>query len=152
MSHSLSKIWVHAVWTTKYREPVITPSLEKILYPKMRAEFMQLRCPVKIINGAPDHVHCLFKMNASVSIADTIKQVKGSSSRYVNEYASVPGRFSWQEGYGAFSVSESALEKVFEYIQNQKVHHGIPHTPYPGMWGVGNQTVSFFSLRKSTYE
>ena len=129
----MSKVWVHTVWVTKYREPIITSSLEKVLYAKIRAEFKKLRCPLKIINGAPDHVHCLFKMNASLSMAQTIKQVKGSSSRYINELGLTLDTFKWQEGYASFSVSESALEKVFQYIRNQKEHHGIVTSPNPGI-------------------
>ena len=80
-------------------------------------------CPVKIINGMPDHVHCLFLLNGQKSIADVIKQVKGSTSHWVNEQNLISEKFAWQTGYGAFSVSESQLSKVFQYIRNQKIHH-----------------------------
>jgi len=89
----------------------------------MRKQFIEMGCPVRIINGMPDHVHCLFLLNAQKSIAEVIKQIKGSSSHWVNEQDLISEKFAWQTGYGAYSVSESQLEKVFQYISNQKVHH-----------------------------
>ncbi len=71
----------------------------------------------------PDHVHCLFLLNQQKSIAEVIKQAKGSSSHFINQQDIVRDKFAWQTGYAAFSVSESVLEKVFVYIQNQKEHH-----------------------------
>ena len=69
----------------------------------------------------PDHVHCLFLLSPQKSINDVIKQVKGSTSHDINEKNLI--KFSWQTGYAAYSVSESVVEKVFEYIKNQKRHH-----------------------------
>lgn len=71
----------------------------------------------------PDHIHCLFLLSPQKSIAEVIKQIKGSSSHYINSNDVINDKFSWQTGYAAFSVSESAVEKVFLYIQNQKEHH-----------------------------
>ncbi len=71
----------------------------------------------------PDHVHCLFLLNAQKSIAEIIKQVKGSTSHWINEQNSIPEKFAWQTGYAAYAVSESLLEKVYRYIVNQKEHH-----------------------------
>ena len=89
----------------------------------MRTQFSDIGCHVKIINGMPDHVHCLFLLNAQKSIAEVIKQIKGSASHWVNEQNLIPEKFAWQSGYGAYSVSESQLEKVFQCIKNQKTHH-----------------------------
>ncbi|MGE9315041.1 transposase [Niabella sp. CJ426] len=71
----------------------------------------------------PDHIHCLFMLNREKSIADVIKQVKGGSSHYINRNDLINEKFASQTGYAAYSVSESILDKVFKYIQNQKVHH-----------------------------
>ena len=71
----------------------------------------------------PDHVHCLFLLNPQKAIADIVKQVKGSTSHFINEQDFIKEKFAWQTGYASYSVSESVLEKVFEYIKNQKQHH-----------------------------
>ena len=71
----------------------------------------------------PDHIHCLFLLSREKSIAEVIKQIKGSSSHYINQANLISEKFSWQTGYAAFSVSESIVDKVFHYIKNQKQHH-----------------------------
>lgn len=71
----------------------------------------------------PDHVHCLFLLSPQKSISEVIKQIKGSSSHFINQNNFIAEKFAWQTGYAAFSVSESIVEKVFEYIKNQKSHH-----------------------------
>jgi len=124
MSHSLSKIWIHAIWATKERKPLLHQNIEKQIHNYMRDQFIELGCFVKIINGMPDHVHNLFLLNSQKSISDVIKQVKGSTSHFINEGDIIKEKFSWQTGYAAYSVSESQLEKVFQYIKNQKQHHG----------------------------
>jgi len=99
------------------------PKIEFQVYQYMREQFIESGCPVRIISGMPDHVHCLFLLNPQKSIAEIIKQIKGSTSHFINEQNLIEGKFSWQTGYAAYSVSESAVEKVFEYIKNQKSHH-----------------------------
>lgn len=76
-----------------------------------------------VINGMPNHIHILIGMSASIAVADLARDIKSNSAKYVNEYNMVLGRFSWQEGYGAFSVSPSQVSKVATYIENQKEHH-----------------------------
>jgi len=123
MSHSFGKIWIHSIWSTKERAPLIEPSKENIIYDLMRNEFLDQGCLVQIINGMPDHVHSLFLLNLKKSVSDIIKQVKGSSSHEINGQNVLRHKFSWQTGFAAYSVSESSLEKVFQYIKNQKQHH-----------------------------
>ncbi|MBC7912850.1 MAG: IS200/IS605 family transposase [Pyrinomonadaceae bacterium] len=123
MSHSLHKIWIHAIWATKERQPWIISSVEKSMYDYMYKQFVECGCPVRIINGMPDHVHCLFLLNPQKSIAEVIKQVKGSTAHWVNKSDLTLDKFSWQTGYAAYSVSESQLEKVYLYLRNQKAHH-----------------------------
>ena len=123
MPHSFNKIWIHAIWATKERVPLINEKSERLIHDYMRKQFIDMGCPVRIINGMPDHVHCLFLLNSQKSIAETIKQIKGSTSHYINEQELIAEKFAWQTGYAAYSVSESQLEKVFQYIKNQKEHH-----------------------------
>lgn len=123
MSHSFTKIWIHAIWATKERYPLIISSAEKKVYDLMSNEFSDAGSPVRIINGMPDHIHSLFLLNPNKSVADIIKQVKGSCSHEINKQNIIKEKFAWQTGYAAYSVSESVLEKVFQYIRNQKKHH-----------------------------
>jgi REP element-mobilizing transposase RayT len=123
MSHSYNKIWIHAIWATKERMPLINSGAEPKIYQFISEQFRESGCPVRIINGMSDHVHCLFLLNPQKSIAEVIKQIKGSSSHYINQNNLIADKFAWQTGYAAYSVSESVVEKVFAYIKNQKVHH-----------------------------
>jgi REP element-mobilizing transposase RayT len=121
--HSYNQIWIHAIWSTKDRQPLITPQIEKVLFGLMRKEFEEMGCPVRIINGMPDHVHCLFLLSPKKSVSEIIKQIKGSTSHFINQSSFTEERFSWQTGYACFSVSQSVVDKTFIYIQNQKKHH-----------------------------
>lgn len=123
MSHSFNKIWIHAIWSTKDRLPLIHTTVENRIHQFISDQLREQGCPVRIINSMPDHIHCLFLLNPQKSIADVIKQLKGSSSHFINQNNLVAEKFAWQTGYAAYSVSESVVEKVFEYIKNQKVHH-----------------------------
>ncbi|TAF44670.1 MAG: IS200/IS605 family transposase [Sphingobacteriales bacterium] len=123
MPHSFNKIWIHAIWATKEREPFIHISLEQKVHQYIAEQLREQGCPVRIINSMPDHIHCLFLLNPQKSIAEVIKQIKGSSSHFINQNDLISEKFAWQTGYAAFSVSESGVEKVFQYIKNQKSHH-----------------------------
>lgn len=123
MSHSYNKIWIHGVWTAKYRKPLIVHSIETKVYNFISHQLQELGCKVKIINGMPDHIHCLFLLNSQRSIAEVMKQVKGSSTHFINENNLIDDKFAWQTGYAAFSVSESIVDRVYNYIKNQKQHH-----------------------------
>ncbi len=123
MSHSYNKIWIHAVWATKNRIPLLQTDIEKQVHDYMRQQFIDSGCPVRIINGMPDHVHSLFLLNPQKAITEIIKQIKGATSHWMNEKNLITEKFSWQTGYAAYSVSESQLQKIFQYIKNQKIHH-----------------------------
>ena len=117
------KIWIHGVWTAKYRQPLIAHSIESKVYNFISHQLHELGCKVKIINGMPDHIYCLFLLNSQKSIAEVMKQVKGSSAHFINENNLIDDKFAWQTGYAAFSVSESIINRVYNYIKNQKQHH-----------------------------
>jgi putative transposase len=123
MSHSYTKLWLHVVFSTKYRAVLIHPSVEAKVYGYLHQQLTEQGCIVKIINGMPDHFHLLFLQNPKLSIADMIKQIKGSTSHWINQQEIIKEKFAWQMGYGAFSVSESQVDKVFHYIVTQKEHH-----------------------------
>lgn len=123
MSHSYTKFWVHAIWATKNRQELIDSSIENKVYNYIRDELIEIGCPVRIINGTSDHVHALFLFNPRKTISEIIKQIKGSSSHSINKADIILEKFAWQTGFAAFSVSESQLNAVYNYIKNQKHHH-----------------------------
>ncbi|MBK5285117.1 MAG: IS200/IS605 family transposase [Bacteroidia bacterium] len=123
MSHSLARIWVHAVFSTKERLPLISEDVSSRIYNHIKGDLMERECYCKIINGMPDHIHILFILNPSLSLAKVIKDIKGESSHWINQNNILDPNFAWQKGYGAFSVSETNMTKVDSYIRNQKVHH-----------------------------
>jgi REP element-mobilizing transposase RayT len=123
MPHSYSRIWVHAIWATKERALAIRPEIELEVYSIMQNQLASLESPAKIINGMPDHVHMLFLLNPKHALMNIIKQVKGSCSEHINRNNLTLKRFSWQTGYSAYSVSESAVQRVYNYILRQKQHH-----------------------------
>ncbi len=124
MSHSYYKIWLHVVFSTKNRNAFIHPKIERQVFDYLSAELNELGCVTRIVNGMPDHVHLLFLQNPNKTVPEIVKQIKGSSSHWINLENLTEDKFSWQTGFSVFSVSESQLEKVFNYIHNQKAHHG----------------------------
>ncbi|GAB3927463.1 IS200/IS605 family transposase [Larkinella terrae] len=123
MSHSKTKIWIHAVFSSKDRQPLIQKKVRMILYPLIREQLTASGCYVDCINGVEDHIHILFLLNPQVAISDLMKHVKGSSSHEINRQNLIPEKFAWQTGYGAFSISESQIGRVRQYIANQEQHH-----------------------------
>ena len=124
MSHSLTKIWIHLIFGTKERFPLINQSFEQQLYNHIKNLLEKdFDCIVDIINGTADHIHVLFLHNQNYSLADIVKNIKGNSSHWVNQSKFLKTKFAWQTGYGAFSVSESMINEVRQYIGNQKEHH-----------------------------
>jgi REP element-mobilizing transposase RayT len=115
---------MHVVFSTYERQPLITQKLEPFLHKHLGHLSKEMECIPLAINGMPDHIHILLNLNPNKSISEIVKQLKGNSSHTINQSNIIPEKFAWQTGYGAFSVSESAVGKVKEYIVNQKEHHG----------------------------
>ena len=120
MSQSFYKIWLHVVFSTKQRRALIKQEHEKVIYKCIADELKKMSCPVSIINGMPDHVHILYLQNPKITVADTVKQIKGLSSHFINHNNIMDEKFAWQNGYGVFSVSNSNSQKVYKYIRSQK--------------------------------
>ncbi|RYF56565.1 MAG: IS200/IS605 family transposase [Cytophagaceae bacterium] len=123
MSHSKSKIWIHAVFATKNRQPIIQPTIQPTVHDELRKQLIDSGCFVDCIGDVTDHVYLLFLLNPKKSTADVLKQIKGSSSHTFNQMKLTATHFAWQIGYGAFSVSESHIQRVRAYILNQAEHH-----------------------------
>ena len=119
------RLFYHFVWTTKNREPLITPAIEPGLFRFLAAQARDMYCPFFVIGGVEDHVHVLTAVRPAVSPSEFMKQLKGSSSRFVTLEFKRP--FEWQEGFGVFSVSESDMPRVKAYVERQKEHHAGRH-------------------------
>lgn len=121
MPQSLSKVYVHYVFSTKYRKPTISESIRKELQKYIIGTFANNGAYVYEVYANPDHVHILCALPRTITIANLIAKVKAASSKWIKQKG--VSEFSWQGGYGAFSVSSSALKIVENYIRNQKEHH-----------------------------
>jgi REP element-mobilizing transposase RayT len=123
MGQSLSQLYVHLTFGTKGRVPFINENVEDRLHAYMAGTLKQFESPSLIINSVPDHIHILFRLSKNYALAKVIEEVKKTSSKFLKELEDGSNEFSWQIGYGAFSVSSSKLEVVRKYILNQKEHH-----------------------------
>jgi len=123
MSHSLTRIWIHSILGTKHRQPLLKDDMREDLFTHIQEEMEKTGCGVRIINGTRDHLHALFLLPKECSIAQIMKSMKGESSHWINQEDLITIKFSWQVGYGAFSVSESIVGKVENYIRYQEEHH-----------------------------
>src|SRR5262245_43033558 len=123
MAQSLSKIIVHLVFSTKNRERVLTNSFRPELHDYMGGTLRGLKCPAIEINTEPDHAHVLFLLHRTEALSDVVGQMKTATTDWIQKQ--IPGldEFHWQNGFGAFSVSQSNVEEVREYIRNQREHH-----------------------------
>jgi len=123
MSHSKVKIWIHGILGVKNRENLIGLEIENKIHNIIKKQIIEADCFLEEINGTENHIHILFLLNPQIPISDFFKQIKGSSSHDINYEDLTRIKFSWQVGFGAFSVSESHLEDVKLYIRNQKEYH-----------------------------
>jgi putative transposase len=123
MSQSLSSVLVHLVFSTKTREPFITPKIEAELHPYMATVFRELKSPSLAIDGTSDHIHILFSMARIVTIANIVEEVKTSTSKWIKKKGREFRNFHWQRGYGAFSIGQSNVNVLKRYIHEQKEHH-----------------------------
>jgi putative transposase len=117
------KIWVHLVWTTKNRKAILTRDSRQEIFNHIRENAENKGVYVDFINGHIEHVHCLISLGSGQSIDKILQLLKGESSYWINKKRMFPEKFEWQVEYFAVSVSESAVNKVREYIKNQEQHH-----------------------------
>ncbi|MGJ1364317.1 IS200/IS605 family transposase [Sphingobacterium spiritivorum] len=123
MSQSLSKMYVHIIFHTKYNQPLIRPEVEKELYAYIGGIIKENdSVPVKI-NGTQDHIHILAIMSKNIALAKLVEEIKRNSSRWIKSKGAKYEQFAWQGGYAGYSVSQSVVGRVKKYIENQKEHH-----------------------------
>ena len=123
MANTYTQIHIQAVFTVQNRECIITDRWRDELYKYITGILQNNKHKLLAINGMPDHIHILFGLRPSQSLSDLMQDIKGGSSKWINERQFVRGKFSWQEGYGAFSYSKSDLPNVIRYIECQQQHH-----------------------------
>ena len=123
MTQSFAKLIVHVVYSTKNREPILTESIRNDLYAYTAGILNTVDCLALSIGGTNDHIHVLAQMSKTITLAKMVEEIKRGSSRWMKTQGAGFQGFSWQGGYGAFSVSESQLPIVKQYISNQEEHH-----------------------------
>ena len=123
MPNTYTQIHIHAVFAVKARAGLIQREWKNDLYKYITGILQHYSHKLLAINGMPDHVHVFFGMRPNQSLSDLMQDIKGGSSKWINDQKFVKGRFEWQEGYGGFSYSKSHVSRVIAYIQNQEIHH-----------------------------
>jgi REP-associated tyrosine transposase len=120
---SYVRIWLHCVWGTKNRFPFIDKNNKKGILSHIRANAKDKSIYIDSINAVENHVHCVISLNKDQTISKVMNLIKGESSFWINKNKLTKTHFEWADEYFAVSVSESQLEKVRKYINNQEQHH-----------------------------
>jgi REP element-mobilizing transposase RayT len=123
MANSYTQMHIQFVFAVKYRLGMIQSSWKDELYKYISGIVQQNNHKMIIVNGMPDHIHLLVGMRPTQSVSDLLQDIRGSSSKWINEKNYIAHKFAWQEGYGAFSYGRSQLNDVIKYIENQEEHH-----------------------------
>jgi len=124
MAQSLARLWTHLIFSTKNRFPFLQDKeLRTNVHAYLAKMLREQHCETLVVNGIEDHVHALFALSRTQSIASVVKEIKRTSSGFVKELSPSLKKFHWQNGYGAFSVSQSNLDEALRYIQDQEEHH-----------------------------
>ena len=122
-THSYSRCWLHLIWETLRREPMLDKRAAARASGNLSEYSYEKGIYMKINYFNAEHTHALIDLPTNLTIEEVIKLLKGSSSHWINEQQLVKGRFAWGRGYGAFSVSQSDLDRVVRYIARQEEHH-----------------------------
>lgn len=123
MANTYTQIHIQAVFAVQNRQSLIAEEWKDQLYRYITGIIQQNGHKLLQINGMPDHIHLLFGLRPIQSLSDLMKQVKQDSSKWINLNKLVIGKFSWQEGYRAFSYSKSQVPRIIHYIQDQQEGH-----------------------------
>jgi REP element-mobilizing transposase RayT len=123
MANTYTQIHLHLIFAVKYRTGIIQNNWKDELYKYITGIIRSNNHKLLVINGMPDHIHILAGIRPNQSVSEILQDIKGSSSKWINEKGYVKGIFEWQEGYGAFSYGKSQLKDIIRYIENQEEHH-----------------------------
>ena len=120
---SYTRIWIHAVWTTKNHSPYLTDEKRKLVLSHIKENAKQKGIYIDQINGWTDHLHALISLGANQSLSEVMQLIKGESSHWINKNRIIPNRFSWQDDYYGVSVGQAERSMLRHYISNQEIHH-----------------------------
>lgn len=123
MAGTFSQIYIHYVFAVKGRENLLQQPWRDDVFKFIAGIIKGKNQKPIIVNGVADHVHVFVGLNTSMCISDLVRDIKNNSSNFINDQHFLKGKFSWQEGYGAFSYAHSQIEQVYQYIANQEEHH-----------------------------
>jgi putative transposase len=123
MPQSLAKVYLHAIFSTKNREPLLADEWREELFSVLGGATNNLGCQSLIVGGVADHVHLLFQLGRTITVANALGKIKSTSSSWVNQSQALTTDMHWQGGYAVFSVSQSNVEAVRDYIRRQPEHH-----------------------------
>ena len=123
MANTYHQIYLQTVFAVKYRKAAIGKTWKEELFAVIGNLINETNCKTIIVNGVEDHVHCFIGLKPVVSVSELMKTIKAKSSKYINDHRLTEERFEWQGGYGVFSYSQSQVNAVYKYIQNQEAHH-----------------------------
>jgi len=123
MANTFSQIYIQTVFAVSDRQSLIKPEFKGELYKYITGIVRNQGQKLISINGVLDHIHILIGLRPAMALADLVREIKADSSNFINKERFVHGRFSWQEGYGAFSYGHSQLNRIIRYIQDQEKHH-----------------------------
>jgi putative transposase len=123
VAQSLTNLLYHIVFSTKHRDPLITSAIEARLHGYLGGLVRGKKGIALEIGGVSDHVHVLAKLSQNISVADVLRELKAHSSGWIHSEFPSHNQFGWQLGYAAFTVSESQVRRVREYIRKQNEHH-----------------------------
>lgn len=123
MATTYSQINIHAIFSVKGRENILTQNVREELFKYIHGILKNIKQFPLAVNGYSDHIHIFFELNPTMALSDVMRIVKSNSSKWMNQNKFVLGKFLWQEGYGAFSYSKSQRNNVIQYIMTQEEHH-----------------------------
>ncbi|MGL5891629.1 MAG: IS200/IS605 family transposase [Bacteroidia bacterium] len=123
MANTYSQLYIHIVFSVKGRQNLIHKEWRDELYKYICGIVNANQQKVYAIGGVADHIHILVSIKPNISISELVRDIKANSSKWINERQLVTGKFQWQGGFGAFSSSQSQLDRLIKYINNQEQHH-----------------------------
>ena len=123
MAHSYVRNYIHLIYSTKNRERYLRPDIRKRLWDYTNGIIRNLKSDPIAVDGYEEHCHILFQLHPTLALSKAVQTIKANTSKWLSDTYPELYSFSWQEGYGAFSVSSSQISKIVEYIQNQEEHH-----------------------------
>jgi REP element-mobilizing transposase RayT len=123
MANTYTQLYIHIVFAVKGRENLIFKTHKEELHKYIAGIIQNKSCKLMAVHCMPDHCHLLVSMRPDLPLSDLVRDIKASSSKFINEQKWFGGKFQWQEGFGAFSYGQSQVQNVIRYIQNQKEHH-----------------------------